>query len=104
MSRRVLVPAHPRVGAIRRPTGPSVSDRLAPLSRRSLLRGLFRGSAVALSLPFLEVFLDRRALACGGAIPKRFGLYCWGNDGSVLYLTSDMYLCRIQTKTIGVGF
>ncbi|MDP6721027.1 MAG: SMP-30/gluconolactonase/LRE family protein [Pirellulaceae bacterium] len=28
----------------------------------------------------------------------------WGNDGSVLYLTSDMYLCRIQTKTKGVGF
>ena len=28
----------------------------------------------------------------------------WGNDGSVLYLTSDMYLCRIQTKTKGTGF
>ena len=28
----------------------------------------------------------------------------WGNDGSVLYLTSDMYLCRIQTKTEGTGF
>ena len=28
----------------------------------------------------------------------------WGNDGSVLYLTSDMYLCRIQTKTQGAGF
>jgi gluconolactonase len=28
----------------------------------------------------------------------------WGNDGSVLYLTSDMYLCRIQTKTKGAGF
>ena len=28
----------------------------------------------------------------------------WGNDGSVLYLTSDMYLCRIQTKTRGAGF
>ena len=28
----------------------------------------------------------------------------WGNDGSVLYLTADMYLCRIQTKTKGVGF
>ncbi|MHC4877485.1 MAG: SMP-30/gluconolactonase/LRE family protein [Planctomycetota bacterium] len=28
----------------------------------------------------------------------------WGNDGSVLYLTSDMYLCRIQTKTLGAGF
>lgn len=28
----------------------------------------------------------------------------WGNDGSVLYLTSHTYLCRIQTKTKGVGF
>ena len=28
----------------------------------------------------------------------------WGNDGGVLYLTSDMYLCRIQTQTKGVGF
>lgn len=28
----------------------------------------------------------------------------WGNDGSVLYLTSDMYLCRIQTKTKGAGW
>ena len=28
----------------------------------------------------------------------------WGNDGSVLYLTSDMYLCRIKTLTRGVGF
>ena len=28
----------------------------------------------------------------------------WGNDGSVLYLTSDMYLCRIKTKTKGAGF
>ncbi|MFK5923354.1 MAG: SMP-30/gluconolactonase/LRE family protein [Verrucomicrobiota bacterium] len=28
----------------------------------------------------------------------------WGNDGSTLYLTSDMYLCRIQTKTRGAGW
>ena len=28
----------------------------------------------------------------------------WGNDGSTLYLTSDMYLCRIQTKNKGAGF
>jgi gluconolactonase len=28
----------------------------------------------------------------------------WGNDGTVLYLTSDMYLCRIQTKTKGAGY
>lgn len=28
----------------------------------------------------------------------------FGNDGSVLYITADMYLLRIQTKTIGIGF
>lgn len=28
----------------------------------------------------------------------------WGEDGSVLYITADMYLCKIQTKTIGKGF
>jgi gluconolactonase len=28
----------------------------------------------------------------------------WGDDGSVLYITADMFLCRIKTKTIGKGF
>jgi gluconolactonase len=28
----------------------------------------------------------------------------WGGDGSMLYLTADMYLCRIQTSTKGKGF
>lgn len=28
----------------------------------------------------------------------------WGNDGSVLYLTADTYICRIQTKTKGAGW
>ncbi len=28
----------------------------------------------------------------------------FGNDGSMLYLTSDFYLARIQTSTIGDGF
>jgi gluconolactonase len=28
----------------------------------------------------------------------------WGGDGSMLYLTADMYLCRIQTNTKGKGF
>jgi len=35
---------------------------------------------------------------------ERIGNVAWGNDGSVLYLTSDMYLCRIPTKTKGAGF
>jgi gluconolactonase len=28
----------------------------------------------------------------------------WGNDGSTLYITSNMHLCRIKTLTTGVGF
>lgn len=28
----------------------------------------------------------------------------FGNDGTTLYVTADMYLCRIQTKTKGCGF
>jgi gluconolactonase len=28
----------------------------------------------------------------------------WGNDGSVLYLTADMYLCRVKTTTKGAGW
>ncbi len=28
----------------------------------------------------------------------------FGNDGRTLYLTADMYLCRIQTKVKGMGF
>ena len=28
----------------------------------------------------------------------------WGDDGSTLYLTSDMFLCRIKLKAKGLGF
>ncbi len=27
----------------------------------------------------------------------------WGNDGSVLYITADMFLCRVRTLTRGAG-
>jgi gluconolactonase len=29
---------------------------------------------------------------------------CWGDDGSTLYMTADMYLCRVRTKTTGMGW
>ena len=32
---------------------------------------------------------------------KRTSNCAWGNDGSVLYMTVDDYLCRIKTKTKG---
>ena len=51
-----------------------------PLSRRALLRGFGRAGAVALALPFLEAFLDSRAwAACETGLPRRFGIYYWGN-------------------------
>jgi gluconolactonase len=28
----------------------------------------------------------------------------WGEDGSVLYITADMYICRIKTNTKGAGW
>ena len=28
----------------------------------------------------------------------------WGDDGSTLYITANMLLCRIKTKTKGIGF
>ena len=28
----------------------------------------------------------------------------WGDDGSTLYITANMHLCRIKTLTVGVGF
>jgi gluconolactonase len=28
----------------------------------------------------------------------------WGGDGSTLYITADMYLCRVKTSTRGTGF
>jgi gluconolactonase len=28
----------------------------------------------------------------------------WGDDGTTLYITADMYLCRVRTKTRGAGW
>ena len=29
---------------------------------------------------------------------------CFGGDGSELYITADMYLCRVKTTTKGIGW
>ena len=51
------------------------------LSRRAVLRGLARGSAVALALPPLQAMFNNSgtAYACDGILPVRFGLWFWGN-------------------------
>jgi hypothetical protein len=51
------------------------------IGRRSLLRGMLYGSAVSVGLPTLELMLNSHgtALADGAVIPKRFGIFFWGN-------------------------
>jgi Protein of unknown function (DUF1552) len=51
------------------------------ISRRKVLRGMLRGSAVALGLPLFESMLNSNgtALAAGSALPIRYGLFFWGN-------------------------
>lgn len=51
------------------------------LSRRSVLRGFVRGAAVSVALPPLEAMFNTSgtAYACDGILPKRFGVWFWGN-------------------------
>ena len=50
------------------------------ISRRALLRGAIGGSVVGLGLPLLEPMLNSHgtALAAGAGLPKRYGLFFWG--------------------------
>lgn len=52
-----------------------------PLSRRAVLGGVARGALVTLALPPLQAMFDAggRAYACDGILPKRFGIWFWGN-------------------------
>ena len=52
------------------------------MQRRTFLRGVLAGgAAVCVGLPVLDVWLNESgtALAAGGALPRRFGLFYWGN-------------------------
>ena len=51
------------------------------LSRRAVLRGFARGSAVAVALPPLQAMFNAggTAYACDGVLPVRFLLWFWGN-------------------------
>lgn len=53
----------------------------AKLTRRKLLRGMLGGAAVSLPLPLLDCWLNGNgtALADGVSLPRRFGLFFWGN-------------------------
>lgn len=51
------------------------------LNRRSALRGLLGGGLVTIGLPIFDALLNdtATAFADGDALPKRFGLFFWGN-------------------------
>ena len=51
------------------------------LNRRTVLRGMLGGAAIAVALPPLEAMFDANgtAYADGATIPKRFGVFFWGN-------------------------
>ena len=51
------------------------------LSRRNVLRGIVGGSVVTLGLPLFDYLFDDNgtAMADGGPIPRRFGVFFWGN-------------------------
>lgn len=49
-------------------------------TRRGLLRGVLAGGFVTLSLPWLELFVPRKAFADEASLyPVRFGVWYWGN-------------------------
>jgi hypothetical protein len=51
------------------------------LNRRTLLKGALGGAAVSVGLPALEAMFNANgnALADGTGLPKRFGIFYWGN-------------------------
>ncbi len=56
------------------------SAKLQRLSRRRVLRGMLKGSAVSVGLPLLNCFLNDNgsALAAGAPMPVRFATWFWG--------------------------
>jgi hypothetical protein len=51
------------------------------LDRRTVLRGMLGATAITVALPRLNAFLNDNgtAYAAGGALPRRFGFWYWGN-------------------------
>ncbi|HEV7693211.1 MAG TPA: DUF1552 domain-containing protein [Hyphomonadaceae bacterium] len=66
-------------------------------NRRSILRGMVNGTAIGVSLPLLDMFLNSNATAQtnGAPLPTRFASFFWG-----LGLTPT----RWEPKTVGAGY
>ena len=58
---------------------------IRPIKRRTVLRGLACGVPVAIGLPILEAQLNSNgtAFAQGEPLPRRFGVFFWGNGRGV---------------------
>ena len=75
------------------------------ISRRAVLRGLAYGGAISVGLPALECMLDSsgKALADGTALPKRFGVFFWGNGLRMAkYLPSSVSV-SVYAPTLEIG-
>ena len=70
------------------------------ISRRAILRGALGGSIVGLGLPLLEQMLNSHgtALAAGSALPKRYGLFFWGEGLPPNYRHNATTASRGQPK------
>lgn len=66
-------------------------------NRRQLLRGLMGGAAVSVALPILDGMLNTNgtAFAEGVPLPKRFGIFFWGNG---------VRLAQWNPSATGAGF
>lgn len=67
------------------------------INRRQLLRGLFGGAVVSVGLPLLDVMSSTsgQAHADGTPLPKRFGIFFWGNG---------VRLAKWNPSNTGAGF
>ena len=75
-----------------------MNNKRRKFNRRSVLRGVLKGSAIVVGLPILESFLNDNGTAFaadGSALPLCFGSWFWG-----LGLTPD----RWEPKIIGAGY
>ncbi|MBC8070720.1 MAG: DUF1552 domain-containing protein [Deltaproteobacteria bacterium] len=76
------------------------------LHRRTMLRGLAGGSAVALALPLLDAMLDNHgeALAGGAPLPRRMITWFWGNGVALNDPGNGGSGLRWTPATQGAGF
>lgn len=82
-----------------------VSKRVQ-LSRRTMLRGIVGGSAVALALPPLEAMLNSHgeALADGTPLPQRLITWFWGNGVAVQNVDDPNAGLRFFPNQTGPGY